>query len=440
MLDAPFRVERCDNGATLLFVDTPAEIVHIEAFVDVGKDDQAPEDLEMAHYVEHLNAAFTSAAYPDAAANRRRKDEAGAQSNAYTSSKLCGYHLTAHVDTAASLVDMVLHSIADFAVDERILEEEASAVRQELRDRYVNNKWHPFEVAWAERLYGAHPRNAHPQARIDNVPRLAADPARLVAWRRKHYCPPCLVVALVGPHGWEGWAALEAQTRAQIAAIEARPPALARTRRVPRPSGVLSVRVPHVTSAKVRVAFACPWTRADLGATLCLLIMRRVLTSGLSSRLYRQLRYEHGGLVYSVHSYPMVDEDEQDLSWFVVETNCEPDEGSVRTVVEAIFTEALYPPTDEECDKVRRMIRRERETARTSSHPSRFADDYGGHVRLFGGAFRNDTLVDEQLRILDGHRDMFAALCALWSQKGMQVCLCGTPASPEAEDAPTPGS
>lgn len=427
MLDAPFRVEHCENGATLVFVDTPAEIVHMEMFVDVGKDDEAADDLEMAHYVEHLNAAFTSGAYPDAAENRRKKDEAGARSNAYTSSKLCGYHLTTHVDSATELVDMVLHSISDFAIDERILDEEANAVRQELRNRYINDKWHRFEVEWSNRLYGTHPRNAHPQARIDNVPKLAADPARLVAWRRKHYCPTCLVVVLAGPHGWGHWPALEAQARAQVGAMEPRATALQRTRRVPRASGIVSVRVPGVTSTKVRVAFACPWTRGDMGATMCLHIMRRVLTGGLSSRLYKQLRYENGGLVYSVQSYAMVDQDEPDLSWFVVETNCEPDEDSVRKVMEIILAQALYPPTDEECDKVRRMIRQEREAARTSSHPSRFAHSYGECVHLFGRVFRDETIINEQLRILDDHRAMLSALCATWSSKDMQFCACGVP-------------
>ena len=420
--DRQCKLEILPNGCKFLTVNVPKQLVYAQVLVNMGSDDEDQSTSGIAHFLEHMNAAFTSSKYPVASENRKTNDAAGTSSNAFTSFKTCGYHIEAHIDLAEKIFDMFVNSISDFKLDPSILEEEANAIKQELSMRYIDDAWYPFELKSYELCYPNHIRSIDTKLERANVDSLK-NAQRLEDWRRKYYVPEALTFVIAGQDTDETYRKIVKNCRSHMESLKPGEMSLERNRHITSSTGRHEVMVPNVMDSKVRMSFPLHMTKSDMVKKFCIEIVRKILNKGLSSRLYKTLRYGKGGMVYGVHVTASIDQTQPYLSHLFIETTCKPE--NVDEVISRIQKE-FHDATPEEIEKVKCMFKIEHANADTIDSPEKFADMYSNIAHVNGRLYSNLSMRREKIEILNTGihmiNDLFKQL-----RDGTPLIMIGTP-------------
>jgi predicted Zn-dependent peptidase len=289
-----FRVfnDRLSNGLRLVTLELPhLHSALLALYVRAGSRHETPAQSGVGHFLEHMFFRG-SEGFPDSMAMNATVEEVGGNLNGYTSRDHAFYFTPVHPDglatAAAVLSDLIAAPLLKEMDLERevILEEMLDEVDEEGRDIDLDN-------LTKRALWPGHPLALKIAGTPDTVRALRLDDLRI--HHARWYGASNLVLCMAG-----------SVTRAQSLEIaertfsrfphgelsqETAPPA-------PRPGPRLELFDHDESQTEFRLNFSAPpEAHPDF---LPLMLLRRVLDDGLSSRLPLQI-VEKRGLAYSIH-------------------------------------------------------------------------------------------------------------------------------------------
>ena len=183
------------NGVVLITQEhRAADIVALQVWMRVGGRDEAPDELGLSHYLEHMLFKGTPTRPPGSI--DREIEGLGGSSNAFTSYDFTHYDVVvpaAHVKAAMELLaDIIVN--ASFVPAE--LESEKKVVFEEMNlteddpEKFLGRRL--SEVA-----YRGHPYGRPILGTREFIQ--ALDRARLDAYYKKHYVPKNMTLVVIGP-------------------------------------------------------------------------------------------------------------------------------------------------------------------------------------------------------------------------------------------------
>jgi zinc protease len=183
------------NGVRVLIQEYPSsEVVAVQLWVRAGGRDEAPSELGLAHYLEHM--LFKGTTLRSKGFVERDVEGVGGRVNAGTSQDFTYYHAVLPASRAVATVEMLADMAVNSALDETELELEKKVVIEEMRLSEDTPQRH-----LARRLYGM-VFDSHPYGRpVLGTPEIIQKLTRntLLLFYRRHYVPESFTLVVVGP-------------------------------------------------------------------------------------------------------------------------------------------------------------------------------------------------------------------------------------------------
>jgi zinc protease len=183
------------NGVRVLVQEYPSsEVVAVQLWVRAGGRDEAPTELGLAHYLEHMlfkGTTTRSKGFVD-----RDVEAVGGRMNAGTSLDFTFYHAVLPASRAVPTIEMLADISVNSILDETELELEKKVVIEEMR---LSEDTPPRHLS--RQLYSM-AFDGHPYGRsVLGTPEIIQKLTRqtLLAFYRRHYVPESFTLVVVGP-------------------------------------------------------------------------------------------------------------------------------------------------------------------------------------------------------------------------------------------------
>jgi zinc protease len=279
------RAERHANGVECLVQESHvAPVAEVEVWVRVGSADEAPGELGLAHFHEHM--LFKGTPRRPVGAIAAEVEGAGGQINAYTSFDATVYHATVPSDRAALALDVLADAVRHPLFDPEEIRREVEVVLEEIR-RSLDDPHQVLGNALFAQAYRRHPYGVPILGTPESV--AAFDRDRVRAFFERWYAPPRLFLVVTGDVEAE---AVLAQARDLFG--DARPLPLERARGAEPPGGAprrAVLRRPFERASLELAVRTLPLGHPDAPA---LDLLAFVLGEGESSRLVRRVQEDEG--------------------------------------------------------------------------------------------------------------------------------------------------
>src|SRR6266700_3285613 len=292
-----FNLERLPNGLRILTAPMDsAQSVTCAIMLAAGSRYETAETNGIAHFAEHMFFKGTERR-PSARDISKEIDAIGGEFNAFTGKEYTGYYVKCAAesrDVALDvLVDMLRHS--KFEPDE--IEREKGVIIEEM-NMYYDTPRDFIGGVYEELLYGDQPLGWDIIGRKETV--RAADRDTFLGYTDRWYKPERMIVGLGGNVGGDAVEKIE-QLLGDLPAAETGDPAAADVQaNGPR------VKIHHKQSDQAHLCIGVPSYPLAHPDRYVLQLLATVLGTGMSSRLFTEVR-ERRGLAYYVfginHSY-----------------------------------------------------------------------------------------------------------------------------------------
>jgi zinc protease len=283
--------EALDNGVTLIVQEHRAsEVVALQLWMRIGGRDEAPNELGLTHYLEHMLFKGTPTRPPGSI--DRLIERLGGQSNAFTSYDATHYDVVLPAGQLQAGLELLADIAVNASLEQSDLDAERKVVFEEMRltqdnpDRYLLRRI--YELAYAPHAYGRP---------ILGTPELigALTRKQLEAYYRKYYVPRQMVLVVVGAVRPDEVRRLARATFGRLDATGAPRPA---TPTLARLGGMRQLDVPR---SEKQAYLGLGWRTAPTNDTdvYAVDLLTYILGDGPSSRLNQTVR-ERQRLVYSI--------------------------------------------------------------------------------------------------------------------------------------------
>src|SRR5213593_3298877 len=278
------------NGIPLIVQEhRGSDVVALQLWVRAGARDEAPAELGLAHYLEHM--LFRGTTSRPGGFVERDVEGVGGRMNAGTSWDYTFYYVTLPARRVVPGLEMLADIAVNATLDADVLEKEKEVVLEEMRLGDDNPR-----RRLGRQLY-THLFEGHPYGRqVIGTPELVQGLTRdtLASFYRRHYVPEAfavVVVAAVDPQ----------QVLATASATFGRLPRGGAPRLPVAPPPPFRPQRQQLThpGAHAHLGMAWPATRLDHADTPALDLLVSMLGRSRSSRLVQALR-ERDGLVVSI--------------------------------------------------------------------------------------------------------------------------------------------
>jgi len=282
------------NGITVVtehvdFVRSAA----IGVWVEAGSRDENSENNGIAHFMEHMVFKGTS--------NRSAFDIAngieslGGHVNAFTGKELTCFYAQALDETVPEALDVLSDILLNPAFRPDDIEREKSVVLEELTDveDTPSDLIHEYFV---EQMYPNHPLGYNILGTRASIQQFSEP--MIQSFTRENYTPERLVVAVTGHVDHDAIVSLVENVFQEFSTAGNGQP-----RQVVNPNGAAYGSVTH--TSELQQSHLCLGTRTfayDDERRYALLILNTLLSGGMSSRLFQNIR-ERYGFVYSIFSF-----------------------------------------------------------------------------------------------------------------------------------------
>lgn len=280
-----------ENGIRIVTEEIPhVRSVTIGFWVRSGSRDEDPSNNGISHLIEHL--LFKGTTTRSAREIAEQIDAAGGQLNAFTSKEHTCYYarvLDGHLAMATEiLADMLLNS----TILEAELEKEKGVILEEIK-MYEDSPDELVHDLFAEALLSPHPLGQSVLGKAENIERLDRD--TILQYMDRHYTPQNLVVSVAGNVTHEE---VVGQIRRHFGSFH---------RAGYRPDEVLASPkrtnlIRPKDTEQIHLCVGGYGVKRHDPDRFALYVLDTALGGGMSSRLFQELREEHG-LVYSTYSY-----------------------------------------------------------------------------------------------------------------------------------------
>ena len=283
------------NGVILIAQEhRAADVVALQLWMRVGGRDEAPDELGLSHYLEHMLFKGTPTRPPGSI--DQLIEGLGGTSNAFTS-----YDFT-HFDVVvpAAHIRPALEMLADIAVNAAFVPEELEAEKKVVFEEMSLVEDDPEKFLsrrLSEVAYQGHPYGRPILGTHDFIQALGRD--RLNGYYKKHYVPQNMTLVVVGP-------LTPAQVRPLVQATFGRltGPSGARPAGRPVPSlagGRRDAIARPEAQAYSGLAWQAPATKVASEDISAVDLLTYILGDGPSSRLNQTVR-EEKGLVHAIEA------------------------------------------------------------------------------------------------------------------------------------------
>ena len=324
------------NGVVVISQEHRAsDVVALQLWVRAGGRDEAPAELGLSHYLEHMLFKGTPTRPPGSI--DALLEGLGGNSNAFTSYDFTHYDVVVPESGLRAAVEMLADIAVNAAFVPAELESEKKVVFEEMNlteddpERFLTRRL-------TEAAYARHPYGRPLLGTRELVGALTRD--TLNAYYKKHYVPANMVLVVVGAVTAAEARALAAETFGRLTGpAPARPPALA----PPSLAGGARVDVPR---PEQQAYLGLAWHAAPTGNTdiYAVDLLTYILGDGPSSRLNQVLR-EQRGLVQTIES-SYIPRQHSGLVSVIARLdakNLEAAETAVREVVRRVREEGVTP-------------------------------------------------------------------------------------------------
>lgn len=280
------------NGIPIIIQEHRAsDVVAIQLWVRAGSRDEAPDELGLAHYLEHM--LFKGTAVRPPGFIERDVEGVGGRVNAGTSWDYTFYHAVLPAKQAVPGIEMLADIGVNASLEAGLLEAEKQVVLEEMRLNDDSPRRFLVRQLFAS-AYEGHPYGRPVIGRAELINALSRD--TLVSFYRRHYVPEMFTLVVVGAVNPQEILRVARATLGVLprSGIQRLPP--------PSPPAPRSVRVEAVRpggQAHLGLAWQAP--RLDHVDTPALDLLMSILGRTKASRLVASLR-ERQGLVSSINS------------------------------------------------------------------------------------------------------------------------------------------
>ena len=291
-----------------------ARSASVGVWVGVGSVDETPRLAGASHFLEHLlfKGTRTRTGHQIAVAI----DEVGGEINAFTAHEYTCYY--AHV--LASAAELAVETICDVVLDAKVAAADVEVERTVILEEIAMRDDDPEDTlgdAFAAAVFAGH-RVAEPV--IGTVPTISAmTRAQIAGYYRRRYCPEQMVVAVAGGVDHRDVVAWTRRAFAGRLDPQCPPPVVRSGHRRPTERGGLLV-VDRDTE-QAHLCLGVPALHRSHPDRAVLAVLSAALGGGMSSRLFRSIREEHG-LAYSVYA---ATSGYADVGSFSVYAGCQPE-------------------------------------------------------------------------------------------------------------------
>jgi predicted Zn-dependent peptidase len=289
-----FERQTLSNGLRVLTAPLPhAQSVACYIMLAAGSRYEDASNRGIAHFAEHMFFKGTERR-PTARDLSMEVDKIGGEFNAFTSKEYTGYYIRCageQRDTALDvLVDMLRHS----KFDPEELEREKGVIIEEM-NMYVDTPRDYVSSVYEELVFGSNPLGWETLGTRETVSAATRD--TFVDYVDRWYHPPRIVVGVAGKVGTDLMPKLE-DLLGDMSGNGTDSPARAQVERTPEPR----VRVLRKDSDQANVCVGVPTYPLNHPDRYALTLLGTVLGTGMSSRLFLEVR-ERRGLAYYVFAY-----------------------------------------------------------------------------------------------------------------------------------------
>jgi len=183
------------NGARVVVQEMPtSEIVALQLWVRAGSRDEAPSELGLAHYLEHM--LFKGTSTRSRGFVEREVEGAGGRINAGTARDFTYYHAVVPPRRALDTIELLADVAVNATLAEPALELEKKVLLEEMQ-RLDDSPHRRLLRLVGERVFDGHPYGRP----VLGTPELVAGLSReaLVSFYRRHYVPESFALVVVGP-------------------------------------------------------------------------------------------------------------------------------------------------------------------------------------------------------------------------------------------------
>ncbi len=294
-------------------------------WVGVGSVDETPKLAGASHYLEHL--LFKGTARRSGREIASTIDAVGGELNAFTSHEYTCYY--AHV--LASSAELAVNIVCDVVLDAVISSPDVDVERQVILEEISMRDDDPEDTlgdAFAAALFAGHPVAAPVIGSEQTIAKMTR--TQVAGYYKRRYHPERMVVAVAG--GVDHADVVKWVRRAFGSRLDAgvapAAPRVGRGRAVARPDVFVVNR--DIEQAHLCVGVPAPG-RSDPGR-YAMSVLAAALGGGMSSRLFRVIREEHG-LAYSCYA---ATSGYADVGSFSVYAGCQPENlGTVSKLIGA---------------------------------------------------------------------------------------------------------
>jgi zinc protease len=278
------------NGVRVIVEEhRTSDVVALQLWVGAGGRDEAPTELGLAHYLEHM--LFKGTAKRPGGFIDRDVEGVGGRMNAGTSFDYTYYHMLLPATRALAGIETLADISVNASLDEQQLEAEKRVVLEEMRLGEDNPSRFLFRQLY-EAVFEPHPYGRPVIGRPPLIRGLTRE--QLMAFYRQHYVPESFVLVVVGavnpPQVFEAARrAFGPLTRSGSVRLPAPPVSAGRSRTVQMPR----------TGAHAYLGLAWLAPKLDHADTPAVDLLVAILGQGRTSRLTQSLR-ERLGLVNSI--------------------------------------------------------------------------------------------------------------------------------------------
>ena len=375
--DAPVTTYKLDNGMDVVVIeDNRAPVVTHMVWYRVGAADETPGVSGIAHFLEHLMFKGTDE-IPDGAFSKIIAANGG-RDNAFTSWDYTGYFQRIAADRLELVMKMEADRMVDVVITEDHVRAERDVILEERNSRTDNDPGALFSEQVSAALYMNHPYGRPIIGWRHEMEELSLEDA--LAFYERYYAPDNAILVVAGDVTPEEvlrlarihYGPLEPSGRPADPRPQ-EPPQLAERR--------IEMHDPRVRQDYVMRRYLVPAYSSEAPETAAsLLILSEVLGSGLGSRFSQALEL---GQKLTIQSGTWYRPRARDLTEFGVYGVPAPGRtlDEVEEAIDGLLAEiAETPPTLEEVDRVKRVLRASRVFAQDSQ--SRVARQYGAALAM----------------------------------------------------------
>jgi predicted Zn-dependent peptidase len=282
------------NGLRVLTAPLPhAQSVACYIMLAAGSRYESAENRGIAHFAEHMFFKGTEKR-PTARDLAMEVDKIGGEFNAFTSKEYTGYYIRCAGEQRDTALDVLVDMLRNSKFDAEELEREKGVIIEEM-NMYADTPRDYVSSLYEELLFGSNPLGWETLGTKDTIK--AATRQTFLDYLGHWYTPQRMVVGVAGMVGDDLLPRLEGLL-GDLGGNGAGSPAPAEVERSTDPK----VRVHHKDSDQANVCLGLPSYPIEHPDRYALQLLGTVLGTGMSSRLFLEVR-EQRGLAYYVYAF-----------------------------------------------------------------------------------------------------------------------------------------